>query len=194
MKTFGSMKNDYDIVNLKSHNSRLFEMFGGYKPLVINESVMLENLIVNGDFSDGLNHWHSMTDIVDGNPTGSFRFYQLTMDKITEGSTYYIRAKIKSTSNLINIGFNGETVEFSNYDHDWKEISLVTSKIGNGNLMFAGSQGTTYEIDSDYGITLTNLTKSFGAGKEPTKEQMDRLINYLGYFNGSKTVNIGRFI
>lgn len=54
----------------------------------------------------------------------------------------------------------------------------------------------TSETDIAYfdNMMWFNLTTIFGAGKEPTKEQMDRLINYLGYFNGSKTISIGRFI
>lgn len=52
-----------------------------------------------------------------------------------------------------------------------------------------GITGGYTEISKD--AVVINLTKVFGAGNEPTKEQMDILINYTSWFNGKLNINQG---
>src|SRR5699024_11215270 len=48
------------------------------------------------------------------------------------------------------------------------------------------SQGDYYYVDN---AQLINLTDTFGAGNEPTKEEMDRLIKITGYIDGEYALN-----
>ena len=54
------------------------------------------------------------------------------------------------------------------------------------------TQGDSYEVGDTFNVNkrmVINLTQTFGAGNEPTKEEMDELIKVVGYIDEEYTLN-----
>ena len=175
-----------------------------------NADVQLTNLIVNGDFSEGAKGWirdayNSSFEVIDGVAKATdfeykFRsFIQNVSDRVIAGNFYYatIRTKVEHVE------------KFQNF-------SILSSATAAGNFMLKQCTNLTDEFDrySGYGqwglgdhfrviytfeeqgefpaylddVLLIDLTKTFGAGNEPTKEEMDVLIDIIGWFDGKITL------
>lgn len=169
----------------------------------------MENLIVNGDFSQPINEANfvnsqylsnvkSITDgklvITHANGTKIAGVALKARETIKAKDKVYVTAKFSTYLNILaNIRVEGafyeplesQTGVSSKIITNEKETSLI--EVFSRTVL----DGQSFAVDD---VVVINLTKSFGAGKEPSKEEMDRLMDYLGYFNGSKTISIGRFI
>ena len=175
-----------------------------------NADIQLTNLIVNGDFSEGAKGWiqnayNSTFEVIDGVAKATdfeYRlrgFIQNVSDRVIAGNFYYatIRTKVEHVE------------KFQNF-------SILSSSTAAGNFMLKQCTNLTDEFDrySGYGqwgsgrhfrviynfeeqgefpaylddVLLIDLTKTFGAGNEPTKEEMDVLIDIIGWFDGKITL------
>ena len=175
-----------------------------------NADIQLTNLIVNGDFSEGAKGWirdayNSSFEVIDGVAKATdfeyrFRgFIQNVSDRVIAGNFYYttIRTKVEHVEKIQN-------------------FSILSSATAAGNFMLKQCTNLTDEFDrySGYGqwgsgrhfrviynfeeqgefpaylddVLLIDLTKTFGAGNEPTKEEMDVLIDIIGWFDGKITL------
>ena len=175
-----------------------------------NADVQLTNLIVNGDFSEGTKSWlqggyYASFEVIDGvAKTTNFEFnnrsfIQDVSDRVVTGNIYYATLRTKV-----------EHVEKNRY------FSILSGLTGSGNYMLENCTNLTDKFDrySGYGqwgsgghfrviytfeeqgefpaylddVLLIDLTKTFGAGNEPTKEEMDVLIDIIGWFDGKITL------
>lgn len=126
------------------------------------------------------------------------------------GREIYIKAKARVTngickelrSTITNAGFSGSIILLSQplpVENQWYTVSVVdtpTFNLDTAQLNFyqvyetaSDSNNSVLEIDGNYGVLAVDLTKTFGEGNEPTKEEMDTLINLLGgWFDGEITL------
>ena len=184
------------------------------------DKVVLNNLIDNGDFSDGTTGWvatrgryavvNQIMDVIgDGtNPNMIVRAGLITPH--SSGRKLYIRGRVRTTSpNCIRIqvrttnnGYSGGVNAFAidNPTQDmWYSFSGVNTLIMdlsdlflNVYFQYADSESSNNQIgqiDGNHGILVVDLTETFGAGNEPTKEEMDELIKVTGYIDGEYALN-----
>ena len=116
----------------------------------------------------------------------------------TTSDVFYISASALTENHNIDIRTlnPGSEIIFFPKNGKYHTNSMVTTMTDSPEIRYLGSLETgtvTGQLLLKEPI-LINLTQSFGAGKEPSKEEMDRLMDYLGHFNGSKTISIGRFV
>ena len=174
------------------------------------DKVVIKNLIKNGDFSDGLTMWtgeNGTTSLEDGKLTiatnGKFpvqRIYQnwvnipinhmgyfyYTLDEITNYSTRLMQMFNASgfygqTDNIIKLGLNS-----------W--VNVNNTSTGQLRYTIAYTQPANNPVAGSEHFTISNagfidLTATFGAGNEPTREEMDRLIKVTGYIDGEYALN-----
>lgn len=163
-----------------------------------------ENLVVNGDFRNGTTKWsttsagtlsavsNEMTYTV-VTPSSTARIQH--SDKIlnfVSGNKYYGRffafTPVTTASCRLYIGSINPSPFVTIQANTWTLVSGIATPTSNNELGFyiptvdliAGQQ-TKYR-----GVMLINLTATFGAGNEPTKEQCDVL--FANYFEGSDNV------
>ena len=184
------------------------------------EGLTARNLVVNGDFSDGTTGWNKLThvslsatnrvlratlistgrilfgqlDILQAEPSTSNVFIQVRI-RGSKSSTVKIQLSQKGIGEEVTVGQSvGVTTE-------WQVFNVIlTGDTGTGDvynhLTFDGTEFTTIgdwiEIDGNYGVMAINLTKTFGAGNEPTEAQCKNI--FPTYFADTKSVPMtGRY-
>ncbi|WP_423189418.1 BppU family phage baseplate upper protein [Alkalibacterium sp. f15] len=165
-------------------------------------------LIKNGDFSDGLTGWAGYLEVSDVSVTnGILKFISLNISggvgQYISGNTilnnkYYISAGVRKDSTVISatiqVGLltagHGAITNAVPLTTNMSRVStIITSTLAHERVIIgriATDGGYIYADD----IQLINLTQSFGAGNEPTKEVCD--IIFDTYFNGTKSFTPGR--
>lgn len=168
------------------------------------QSVWSTNLISNGDFSEGLNKWsfpsanttYSVTNgiLSVSNPITDYMRLRQSNIKFNKNDILYLAIKCESQDTAWNInlwtdlGFTGFVI--SNINRPTSSIVSAVNSVAYGadsavELNIHSVQlGTPVHIDN---VLLVNLTKEFGAEKEPTKEQCDLL--YTNWFDGKSKVS-----
>ena len=161
------------------------------------DKVVLVNLIENGDFSEGTDGiatgfkpMDSTTNprLVDGVQywTGSTTGYAGSLRAhpiyLNSGDIYYISVV---TSNVAIIYANELLVDTRNVDGLHSSTFALTSDFTNITFRVR----TINQESSVSNVQLINLTQIFGAGNEPTKEEMDELIKITGYIDGEYALN-----
>lgn len=155
---------------------------------------MMENLVINGDFSDGTTGWNvgGYSVVQDGyliknNPTSNA--YQDVV--VPNGHRVFVSAKaaaIAPANTRIRAFDYGLWVNFVDV------ILTANTAFTRGSCIKIATNGGL-RLDIGYGnegaalvddIIAIDLTAVFGAGNEPTKEQMDEIITYTGWFDGKK--------
>ena len=160
------------------------------------DKVVLKNMIENGDFSDGLSGWTGpfTGSLVDGVVTGThnssvrlnFIYKTLPPSGAITGEIIYVVARLKNSGTII-IGQNSGANTTVPVNNDFTIVSnRVTRNSADGFTFFIRGNGVT--ISLDWAMDF-NLTRIFGAGNEPTKEEMDRLIEITGYIDGEYALN-----
>lgn len=156
------------------------------------------NLVVNGDFRNGMTGWlmlgapntMTITDklILNGTANASSGIYQdiaasledklyIAINSTNEGSTFPgLRSYDFGTTN------NSQSLGLSNSVNS----VITTSKIGGIRFYIQQTGGSTYTNATIDNVRLINLTATYGAGNEPTKEQCDLL--FANYFEGTDNV------
>ena len=154
------------------------------------------NLIENGDFSDGTSGWSTESSnivVVDGilelNPVQQWGQFSSTAFQINVDNKYYVSAKVKSPTRL-HVGWLKIAVEprtsGSNMWETHSAIYVSSTNSNNGNFGFIDSSTSDFKTSYFDDLSVINLTETFGAGNEPTKEQCD--VIFSNYFEGTQSV------
>lgn len=182
-----------------------------------NISYSLPNIIQNGNFID-TNSWQgagadisAANNIMSCTGNGSMATPQLRSLSVipnNEGHKIFIRAKVKITNeycNEFNFQLRGSTSGFNiNYTKGSPEkdvlydmsriITLTSAAVGDyvrfwiqcGYDSLEEANGKVMQVQDVMCIDLTDI---FGTGNEPTKEEMDAIIAFVGaYWSGSRNV------
>lgn len=165
------------------------------------DKVVLENLIENGDFSDGFNGWIKVSPMdtyiidagiisINNSNTGS---------GIAQGASnyrsgkYYISARYSGMRiNIrfrVGLGGSSRVMEYLPNSENMTTYSVI-SELAHDDVdtLMVVSQDvlSPYKVDT---LSIINLTQTFGAGNEPTKEEMDELIKVTGHIDGEYLLN-----
>jgi hypothetical protein len=172
------------------------------------EGLTAENLVVNGDFRDGIDNWGVYRSIL----TLTESTLQVTKDPIFPssnllqansifptivGDKYYLKAKVRVLDSVCStIVFNRPDSSFAPItapsENMWYEVSATRIATHTDGVFLTAVYPTaidannkTFEIDRKMGVTCINLTATFGAGNEPTVEECDAM--FADYFEGVKS-------
>ena len=162
------------------------------------DKVVLKNLVENGDFSDGTSWWSANyctltheNSIVKLSSNGTSRTMRI-LQPVTFNSSdiYYLTFKHKTPTTPMTISIRyvsdskKEVDSFGTYSTIFKLTGVYTSL----QIEFTADLTTSDNVELE-SIALFNLTEVFGAGNEPSKEEMDRLIEVTGYIDGEYALN-----
>ena len=161
------------------------------------DKVIIKNLVENGDFSDGLTGWLNYQDRLniefiedfvrlEGVINASRLEYAL---EVNSNDKVYYSVSTRSV-NVIDssMGIGGSLVIDKPFTHseNWVNESGIYN-IAHGNLsIIVRAIGNILDVRH---VMAINLTEIFGAGNEPTKEEMDRLIEITGYIDSEYALN-----
>lgn len=157
-----------------------------------------ENLVTNGDFRNGATGW-----LILGTPNTMTITDKLTINGTAATSAGYYKDIAATTGNKLYIAIkstNAGTVFPSVRLYDFNTTNnsaisginntvssvIVDSKINGIRLYFQQIGDAVYNNVTIDDIRVINLTATYGAGNEPTKEQCDVL--FANYFEGSDNV------
>ena len=174
------------------------------------DKVVIKNLIENGNFSSDVipeifaGGWYpSNQAIVEDygrrslkitkHATGNTRAFIGRNDLkpnhmyLFEGLTYSLNTNggnLWFSKSLSGVG----TTSIVRKAGEWARFNVITRVDSKGVLMFGGNILEDNPLYFD-DVQLTDLTETFGAGNEPTKEEMDELIKVTGYIDGEYALN-----
>jgi hypothetical protein len=164
-----------------------------------------QNLVVNGDFRNGTTGWEVQSGTLSAsngvltgvsNGGGNLALTRTLTPIPPANNIYYIKFSHKVSANTLSrqiraywsqtfnlSGVVTPTTEWSNYSFR----GIQSNTTGRLDILFGvtGSPaiGETLSISN---VALINLTATFGAGNEPTKDQCDLL--FANYFEGTDNV------
>ena len=175
-----------------------------------SSGVCLQNLVTNGDFSNGTNGWvvsNGSTSISsqDGvltmnNDTSAPLIYQM-IPQIQLNDIIYVRGRVLSGNSgspyvrfaVSDNGYNAKSQAIINSPtiNTWYDISGLGSYSTASNTKFFVQQVNLGTAKTKFLIAL-DLTATFGAGNEPTQAQMDTIMNSYpnNWFNIVAKVNL----
>lgn len=170
-------------------------------------NITLTNLVANGDFSSGTAGWSTTSATItatDNTATatvtavsGAAAIARSVTGGIVAGRTYYV--------SFVMNPFNAHTpaVFVGNYNTISPAIpagtfshvaKIVTAPTSTANITIRLNRDTSVgmsigSVAQFRRILLIDLTTAFGAGNEPTKEQMDAILSQFpnSYFSGTVT-------
>ena len=181
-------------------------------------TVKIKNLIENGDFRNGATGWTGVQSVIDGWATcvsqsvGTYASAnRATLEPFPENSILWaygtmrlnsgfdntkektMIVRVGGTTSIHNFAFitdNPKTQEYAN--GTLMPFSIVNNiSSSRSAIVFVGAFVVNTSVSiSLKNLLLVNLTSIFGAGNEPTKEEMDTLVGILGvqYFEGEITL------
>ncbi len=173
----------------------------------------MTNLVANGDFSNGTSGWSKENVNTSAIVNGKIRITGpthvviriLQFHALTQGHAYYVRVSGLARQSTSMFGYL-----FEYYDLPLKKAvfrNTVSAMTTEASYVFTVSTSvsptTRFTVigdgmtvgSSDYiefgTASVIDLTATFGAGKEPTKEQMDQIMQQFpnSWFNGTVTAN-----
>ena len=168
------------------------------------DKVVLENLVDNGDFTTQINWVRQNSTIFHSNNKltvtgdGTLDYPQVCQNRTRNSQhKYYVRAILEKIDSTI-IEFRISTTTFGD-SPIIKTVGADTEYILSGVIVNPGdflriygrypsgkSNGKSYAVSK---VLEIDLTQTFGAGNEPTKEEMDELIKVTGYIDGEYALN-----
>ena len=175
------------------------------------DKVVIKNIADNGDFSQGSTGWDlqvlSLTDMQGTFVSTTGGYYPRVLQPIRSdiGDKIYIISKFKLAGDIDGVEYvkltannwystinpvitsgieNDKYYELSAID----EVMDIDGKAGLSTKIDKSLDGLIITLTIDY-ISFINLTVTFGAGNEPTKEEMDELIKVTGYIDGEYALN-----
>ena len=168
--------------------------------LVDDTSVKMTNLITNGNFINGATGWRFGTSITGTSvadsilsfigggliATTSNWVHRANTTIYPAGNVLYNIATARSLMGVefyVGVGYLYSTFGLTD---QWETYSYLGSH-ANNQPTYGAVLGKTVEMTN---AMCFDLTEMFGAGEEPTKEEMDLLISTLGidYFEGEITI------
>ena len=163
------------------------------------DKVVIKNLIENGNFESPsptpVGTGTTMSDgVLEFTGDSTFSRFGFLGNPVILGHKYYIQFKAryigdKPTSGALSLTGTG----FDFYYHrslgepnSWTTISdIIDSNRTSNDSTYVYLIGTAQYDD----FILIDLTETFGAGNEPTKEEMDKLIEVTGYIDDEYALN-----
>lgn len=163
---------------------------------IVIKGLTATNSIKNGDFKADYSNW---IPVLMGTPTVtngiiSFvatgegaRLYQPI--PLMQNNKYYLVGRIKANSNLVSLRNYSDGIGIAAHSGsgNFEKLSSVFTSVatGNRNIAIIDYRASGWsETQVDY-VMLIDLTQTFGAGKEPTKEQCDLI--FPNWFDGTKS-------
>ena len=179
----------------------------GMKAQLFGQSA--ENLVVNGDYSLNTPHPFSALNstliISDGTGkyTGSGNSGLIIARRNQIAGKYYVKARARVTDSICDFLF----LRFGDAESVFSTVASITTPVANQwyELSAVGDSLSVASIRAEYADNATqlgkvmeidychiiDLTATFGAGNEPSKEQCDKL--FANYFEGTvNTIGTGR--
>ena len=157
--------------------------------------LMATNRVTNGDFSQGTTGWSKTGGsimVVNGelNFLATAEKHQAyTLGAANGSDLYYFKANIKSDSLLTALFVFGISTPIKTIN---TSENVSVRLIPNGGYSIGIIDGRTEGFTTIYvkNVIAINLTVTFGAGNEPTKEQMDRLLAEFpnSWFDGTQEI------
>lgn len=166
------------------------------------ETFNLTNLVTNGDFSNGTTGWAfnapalaltvngGIANLIRQNTSGATVYPNINTN-ITgiTGHKYYTCIKILNNVNTFNVSafiqFGTQIALYYNLLNGFRSATFTANNNATKfylNHTIPNNNTVNYNADD---IMLIDLTQTFGAGNEPTKAEMDLLMDKLGWFNGT---------
>lgn len=167
------------------------------------QDLKLSNKLRNGSFTEGFSGWQAGSNVTDyyvdngvltfvgAGPATSTGNNWIRYDNpqflFTEGEVVYNACWARS--NELEVEFEigrGYARSIFSLTSEFELCSYYGVATADRNR-FALGAGTSKEVQVTNCIAIS-LTEVFGAGNEPTKEEMDTLIRQIGWFEGTRTL------
>lgn len=154
------------------------------------------NMVRNGDFGDGMSRWNksTLTDVRvtkglatvrAGKQYGGITHNLNSPSRMPlAGEKYYFCANVERESSNIHLILNDGSNQTYAVGPMIGLVSGIRTLVDNPTALIVKLQDNSDKNWTDAKISdiiVINLTETFGAGKEPTKEQMDEIINRFGF-------------
>lgn len=169
----------------------------------VRQDLKLSNKLRNGSFTEGFSGWQAGSNVTDcyvdngvltfvgagrlSSTGNNWILYNNPPNLFTEGEVVYnacwARSNELEVEFQIGRGYIGSTFSLTS---EFELCSYFGAAIS-GSHGFNLSAGTSKEVQVTNCIAIS-LTEVFGAGNEPTKEEMDTLIRQIGWFEGTRTL------
>lgn len=164
------------------------------------EGLTAKNLVVNGDFRNGMTGLIFSPEIINKVLVGDVLSFTATAAgnyagvyvSVVIGRKYYIQTTFKSTSNQVSFSLAGVSQIAHSGGGGFETKSTILSWASpTGNYVIRVQDLRTSGWDEiqikggNSGLICIDLTAIFGAGNEPTKEQCDLI--FSDYFEGVKS-------
>ena len=193
----GALTADAEVVTARNSTvkGKTFTVLDERLEEIENDAVILAtNSVINGDFANGTTGWTTSSSVasiaanadkltVNTTAQGNFGVFQ----NLVGAGIKYIAADFFNAEGmtLVNLGNNGVVVSIPG--NTWKRASTLYT--GEGLMRFYGQskESLTYKMRKP---VIINLTAIFGAGKEPTLAEMDRMMARYpnSWFDGTKPI------
>lgn len=175
----------------------------------INTDVYGTNLVTNGDFSNGITGWYgsnstisvannTMTSTGNGGAAACVTYQALTSKKVTQ--KLYVRIKMRVTNSVCNnlgfsIGGGGHTLKSHPTANEWYTMSAIHTMPNDNAVVYfdpyheytdaTTANGKIMEVKN---VLILDLTAIFGAGNEPTVEQINAILSKFinSWFDGKQ--------
>ena len=203
MDSAESERQSAELIRIENENQRQTEMVAIKDNVLIN----IKNLVINGNFKKGLENWSNATvqttlSIENDNLKVTYmtKVDNLIVSNVNnvayKDNLYYsiVRFNPANLKGSVRLRHNNDyrTVQPIGIQNEFQTVSAVFNGTGSGNhtefRMFALDTKAGDYFYIDY-FMLFDLTTIFGAGNEPTKEEMDELIKVTGYIDGEYALN-----
>ena len=165
----------------------------------------ITNLVTNGDFSNGTTGYTiigaSSQSINNGKLKVNFNGSSYTPQvqshlNLIEGRKYYISLEYNSNdltnSKMVRFEPSPFLTVYDSVSNPAKFSIVITGVSGKNTLILMNNGYTNHlPLSTEWlecgNIIMVDLTEAFGAGNEPTKEEMDELMTYFpnGWFDGA---------
>lgn len=148
------------------------------------QNFKLKNEVVNGDFSRGTTSWRTSAGALFGDITDNEIEILITdvgvssagiVQDLVNYNTKYISAEIYSYGNVERVALGNLTM-YDKWGVGWKRFSLTTPDSGTQRFYARDTVNLKFKVRHPL---IIDLTQTFGAGNEPTKEEMDRLVEMV---------------
>ena len=168
-----------------------------FEDVETDTTLMGTNLVTNGNFSNGASGWvaFNLTTTVAQNEATLLASSSASMlyrnIPATVNGKLYVSALVKSTSNLVGINlYGGLGVKHSGSGNYERLSQVITPTLAAWQIGIKDTRASGYDNVYVKNYLTIDLTATFGAGNEPTVEQMDAIMAKFenSWFDGTKNL------
>ena len=169
-----------------------------FEKIESDTTMMATNLVTNGDFSNGATGWNGSWDMVVTNGymvATNERQYKYKDIVSSVGDKLFVSVNMRGVSDskpavwVFDYGTYTNMLEVLGVSGNvWVRKSMIFSPKLGGIRVMLNHYGRTLVMEAHYDdVIVINLTATFGAGKEPTVEQMDEIMSKFenSWFDGT---------